>query len=146
MATFNLPAVPLLANVEFDSPGQSVGGAIASSAQVTMTDPNGLWPASPDNTRHVKVWGIQINRNDGKGWLWWLFSGDPTTSAVPVNGGYAGPTGSAIWLPFGLRLKNGGMPMIRVDSSGIIEAAGSQLRLAILTDAPITLGASIVVT
>lgn len=125
MATFTIPAVAITANVLMVSPSASVVGN-ATRAAIQLTDPNSLWPATPDPTRHIIRWGLQQSL-DGVLWDW-----------GPV---YQADVGG---LPFGARDRSGGMPALLVERSDI--PANVQLRLAILTDADITLGATLTVT
>lgn len=129
MATVSIPSTLIQANTLVTSGQTTVAGTI-NQATVTLVDTNNQWGATIDTTRHLKQWGIQLDRGDGAGFVWWLFQGHPTDQAL--------------WLPFGSRDRTGGMPALALSSGAILEAAGAQVRLAILTDAQVRLGASIV--
>ena len=145
MPTFTIPAAAITADTELASAAQTVNQPIRSG-EVRMTDPGGQWPAATDATRHVQCWGIQIDRG-AQGWRWWAFAGN-THNSPELNDGAADPMpdNPAQWLPFGARNKDGSLPFVRLSSSQVIEATGQRLRLAILTDANVTLGATITTT
>lgn len=143
MATFNIGSTLIQANTERVSPGQTVPSAL-QALRIALVDTNNQWGSVLDNTRHVKVWGIQLSRDGGSTWVWWLFSGDPATSPTPVDGEPAPRAANPdIWIPFGFRDKQGNMPWISVEYSEIKETTGARVRLAILTDAQVRLGAQI---
>lgn len=131
MATFTIPSTLIQANTLRTTPGQTVATAI-QGATITLVDTNSQWGSTPDPTRHVKVWGLQLSHDNGATWDWWLYQGDSADASL--------------WLAFGTRDRSGGMPSLEVSSSRIIETNGNQLRLAILADAQVRLGATITTT
>ena len=133
MATFNIPGSLITANVLKVSlsrqPGVNFHGAV-----VTLTNPNNDWPDTVDNTRHIKQWGFQQSEDDIN-WEWGpVYAGDMNNPEV--------------WLPFGLHPKDNPalMPNVGISCSEFVGGTGTRLRLAILTDANIRLGAQIVTT
>lgn len=145
MATFSIADQNIQANTQLSSTSRLVPANI-NNALIQLTDPNNQWGNTRSGTNFIKCWGLQINRNDGQGWKWFLFQGDPTSTAEGTDGGYSGPTGQDAWLPFGSRDKSGGMPALALGSTDIIALSGYLIRLSILTNNSITLGASITVT
>lgn len=129
MPQFSIPGVQISVNVQRNSPGVTPG-ANFHAATIILTNPNGDWPATVDNTRHIVVWGLQRSDNGGASWDW-----GPVHQREPLPG-----------LPFGSRDKSGGMPAMGIASSDLVGLANSQLRLSVLTDADVRLGATIVVT
>lgn len=145
MPTLNIPARQLVANEEGATASRSITSRI-KSARVQLIDPGGQWPATPDNTRHLKVWGLQIDRGDGVGWLWWLFQGDPHDSAFLVNGETVKRVAnSALWLPFGSRQRDGTLPDLMVGGTNFVGEIGNDVRLAAISDADVQLGATVIV-
>ena len=126
MPQFTIPGSLITANVlrvsQDVTPGENF-----RRATVTLVDTNGQWGASPDPTRHIVRWGFQSSE-DGTNWQW-----GPVMQEEPAPG-----------LPFGSRDRSGGMPALSIEGSNIVGLGTTQLRLAILTDANIRLGASIV--
>lgn len=137
MAVINIAPVLIQAGGLRESaprtPGANFKGAI-----ITMVDPNTQWPAAPDNTRHVKIWGLRSSE-DGVTWKW----GPVYQGSIPDLDFPGQPEDPTRWLAFGSRGKNGGMPSLRIDASQLIGSGTTQLRLGIVTDANITLGANI---
>ncbi len=125
MATFNVPGTQITANVLRTSPGFTHGSNY-SRARITLVDTNNQWGNTPDNSRHVIEWGLQISHDNGTNWDW-----GPVSQEEP--GG----------LPFGSRDRSGGMPSLFIESSTGIGGPTDQIRLAMLTDANIRLGAQI---
>lgn len=125
MVTFTVPGVSILANMELDSPGVSPGNF--NQAIITLVDTNLLWDSTPG---HILNWGLKQSTDAGATWTW-----GPINQKEPAPG-----------LPFGARGKGGGMPSLLVDSSVLQGGSTYRLRLAILTDAAIVLGATITVT
>ena len=154
MPTFNIPGSLITAGVQKNSaavtPGQDFSGA-----SIVLVDTNGQWPATQDPTRHVQLFGLQQSFDGGQTWEWGpAFSGprdgDPSHRYWLWDGTQwmwvpnpADPTGLLdAWLPFGWMFK-GSLPFVRVKSSDIVGLGTTQLRLAIITDANIRLGATI---
>lgn len=134
-----IPAMQVAANVEAQSGWRVIQTRVAL-ASCRLTASGNAWPNAIDNTRHIKCYGLQIDAEDGP--RWWLYEGDPWDSiylpdGVSTKDDLGGPH-EDWWLPFGLRGKDGTMPRILVSGSIPVRA---RLRLAILADAPITLGA-----
>jgi hypothetical protein len=124
VATITIPSTLIQANTLRRSTGTVVPDF--THAEITLVDTNNQWGATPDPTRHVVRWGLQISTDGGQTWAW-----GPVMQEEP-NGG----------LPFGSRSRTGGMPALTVDRDDI--PSGVQVALAIETDAQIRLGAAIV--
>ena len=116
----------IIANVEEQFPGVFPAQRF-DRVEIQLTDPNGEWPLTPDPTRHIIVWGFQSSDN-GNDWEW-----GPVIQREP--GG----------LPFGSRDRGGGLPSMSLERGGLATET-KRIRLAILTDADIRLGAIITVT
>jgi hypothetical protein len=146
MSTLNIAGFQLEANRE----GASTAFTIHTrprTVYVQLTDPRDQWPAHPDNTRHLKVWGLQIDRGDGIGWRWWQFEGDPSGSVVMAEGEQMPRARDPrLWKPVGQRKSDGGLPDIRVIDPSFRAAVGNRLRLAVISDSNIYLGARVVLT
>jgi hypothetical protein len=121
MATFNIPAQTILANMEKDSPSVTVGTKY-TDALVQLTDPNNAWKTTAGN---VRQWGIQRSTDGGTTWSWFLYQTN---------------------LPFGSLDGAGGMPSLELSTGSNQLAATDRLRLSILTDTNIVLGASVTVS
>lgn len=91
-------------------------------ATVQLID-GGAWNTTPG---HIVVWGFQRSDDGGANWDW---SG---VKQEDPNGG----------LPFGSRDRSGGMPALTITRDDFGQV-GTQLRLAIVVDADIVLGAQI---
>ncbi len=146
MATYNLPTQLFTANTWFFSAGATVP-AQHKGARISATDPLNQWFTRPGN---VKAWGIQKqgyvggpwdNQAPWLGWGWWLYT--------PGGDVLANQTNPDAWVAFGSSAKNDGVtvPLFLVVSSGqVIGSAGDVIRLAVMTDAAISLGTQIVTT
>lgn len=144
MATLNIGSTLINANTERQTAGQTIPSRF-SQARITLVDTNNQWGAAQDPTRHIKCWGLQISRDGGTTWQWWLFSGDSHDSPVLADGETQPRAADTnLWISFGFRDKVGGMPWLQVEASDFLEEAGSNVRLAVLTDAQVRLGAQIV--
>jgi hypothetical protein len=121
MATINVPAQTITAGVEKDSPSTTLPAGI-TAAKVRLTDPGGVWAATVGN---VTVWGVQASADNFATWRWLAFSRG---------------------IPFGTLERDGGLPSVAISSDGLVAAAGERVRLGILTDAGIVLGATITTT
>lgn len=139
MATFSLPAMAITANVLKVSPSAKAGTKF-NGVSMQLSDPSGDWPARIDNTRHLKMWGFQQSFDDGTTWEWGpVFVGSPDGN--PDN--RFGPDGVDYWTPFGQRNRAGGMPGMAISSSDLVGQGTTRLRLAVITDANVRLGALI---
>lgn len=125
MATFSIGSTLCRANQLTTSPGVEAPGDFHRIV-VQLVDTNSQWGATPDQSRHITRWGFQSSSDGGTTWVW-----GPVEQEEP--GG----------LPFGSRDRSGGMPAITLESSDVVGAAGLRLRLAVLVDAQIRLGATI---
>jgi hypothetical protein len=122
MAVINVPGQAITANVEKDSPATTLpAGPGITAAVVRLTDPSNQWTR---RTGNVTIWGVQSSA-DGINWSWLVFSRG---------------------IPFGTVEKDGGLPSVAITADQVIAAGGNQLRLAVLTDSAITLGATITTT
>lgn len=121
MPVINIPKQTILANVLKVSPSQSLPKKVVA-VSITLTDPDGVWDTTSGNVLH---WGIQKSDDNGATWNEWLVD--------QVN------------IPFGSHGKDGSLPTL---TKGDLQAAavGAQLRLAILTDHDIALGATVITT
>lgn len=127
MATFTIPGQNIVANHEKDSPGVTVPSGL-TSVYIQLTDPKSQWGTTVGN---IKIWGCQQSFDGGATWSWGpIWQGDPANSAT--------------WIPFGTLDKSGGMPALRVSGGQL--TVGGQVRLSILTDTNITLGAVVTVS
>lgn len=124
MAVFNVAVHQITANVELHTASVAPPGKF-TQATIQLVDPNGDWPAVPDPTRHIIIWGLQMSTDGGANFEW-----GPILQQD--EGG----------LPFGTRDRSGGMPALIVGRGDIPQ--GARLRLAILTDADVRLGAQVV--
>ena len=117
-------------NVQFNSPGTHVPSSV-QRASVQLTDPNGLWPTTPDALRHIVVWGLMCSEDSTNGtdgtWSW-----GPVFQQEPAPG-----------LPFGSRDKLGNLPGLHWTTEAAPLPNGAWVRLSILTDAPVFLGATL---
>ena len=144
--TFTIPPTAIPANTLVTSPAQTISATV-HGATVRLTDPNGTWPTSIDPTRHIICWGTQTNLNDGNGWRWGLYQGDPGSTGVLAYGETTLNPNPALQIPFGSRDRFGNFNMaLTLSSSSIVDNAGAQVRLAIMTDAAYTFGATITVS
>lgn len=84
------------------------------------------WVASL--AHNVKIWGVQQSFDGGATWNW-----------GPVWQGDA--TNQALWNPIGVLAGDGSLPMVAISGSQL--TVGSSVRLGILTDTNISLGAVI---
>lgn len=142
VTTINIPPAPIAANVEAQSAASTLPNEIGA-LRAQLVDPSNQWPTTVDNTRHLKCWGIQINRG-ALGWRWWLFSGCTSDSPVLEDGATGpAPLDTVKYLAFGTRNRNGSMPSIDITYSSVGESAGQQIRLAILSSVAVSLGAGI---
>lgn len=121
MATINVPGQAITANVEKDSPATTLPAGI-TAALVRMTDPSNQWTHTVGN---VTIWGVQFSTDGGISWPWLVFSKG---------------------IPFGTLERDGGLPSLEISTDQVLAASGTQLRLGILTNAAITLGAVITTT
>lgn len=120
--------VTIVANVEKDSASVTVPANL-NSVDIRLTDPNGVWRTTAGN---IKQWGLQKSTDGGVTWVWGpVWQGDPNDSTT--------------WIPFGTTAKDGGLPGLGMSSSDLVSVTGDRLRLAIITDANIVLGATITV-
>lgn len=121
-----IPANTLTVSGTRNVPSRARGGVA-----VVLLDPDGEWGSVVDDTKHIKIWGVQVDRGDGAGFGWWVFQGHPTDTSL--------------WLARGSRSRSGGMPSLgNGDDLGGI--AGCTVRLAVETDFAVHLGADITVT
>ena len=134
-----IPAVQGAANVEAQSGWRVIQPWVALAA-VQLTDPNGLWPATIDNTRHLKCYGLQIEAADGP--RWWVYEGDVYDSIYLPDGPFTkedlGGPHPDWWLAFGFHRRDGSMPEVSAKGNISVRA---RVRFAFLADAAITLGA-----
>ncbi len=129
MAVFTIPATAIVANVQKNSPGQALAASV-KNVLIQLNDTNGQWGTV---VGHIKQWGVQKSADGGANWTWGpVWQGDPTDTTQ--------------WIAFGTLGKNGLPPALNISSTGLVQAAGDQVRLSILTDTNITLGATITVT
>lgn len=128
MATFSIGSTLIQAN-NLRTTAAAQAPDDFHQAIIQLVDTNSQWGASPDPTRHVTRWGLQMSTDGGSTWNW-----GPIEQEEP--GG----------LPFGSRDRSGGMPQLTLESSALVGMAGVRLRAAILTDAQIRLGLTITVT
>lgn len=129
MTQFTIPGHAILANTELDSAGVTLPSNI-SDIVIILTDPNAVWDTT---VGHVKQWGLQISTDNGSTWNW-----------GPIYQGNAAD--SNLWLPFGSHSRLGAMPALHLSRTDVIAQSGHRLRLAILTDTAIVLGAQVTVT
>jgi hypothetical protein len=130
--TITLPAQSITANVQFNSPGTHIPASV-QSATVQLTDPSSQWPASLDQTRHIVVWGVMASTDSTNGsngtWAW-----GPVFQQEPAPG-----------LPYGSRDKQGALPGLSWNTTAEPLPNGAWVRLSILTDAAIALGATVTI-
>jgi hypothetical protein len=126
MATYTIAPQQVLANVEKDSPAVTLPANV-SSVTVQLTDQGGSWAKTAGN---LKRWGAQHSSDGGATWSWGpVFQGDPADPST--------------WVAFGTLSRGGGLPSVAISSTALVGLAGGLLRLAVLADANITLGAVI---
>jgi hypothetical protein len=137
--TITINPVAITANAEKDSAANNVPSNLRGVG-IQLTDSAGnATPLAGSNwlttTGNIKCFGVQVSADgfvSDKRWL--AFIGD-TTLSDPTR-----------FLPFGSLGKNGQMPRVDIGSSQIVAASGNQVRLAVVTDTNITLGAVITTT
>lgn len=147
MPTINVPATNLTAGTWFFSNDVVVPAGGYRSAALRATDPNGQWFT---RTGHVKAYGVQINDptlpgswNNVNPWLGWSWLSYCVPLQQDVVAGVADPNS---WVAFGTSVKNDGVTLplfISVSSGNTYVQAGDHLRMAVLVDASIRLGATI---
>jgi hypothetical protein len=131
VATINIPGQTILAGVPKESPSTQLPGNI-TAARVQLTDPSGVWATTPGN---VKIFGVQASADNFVTFRWLAFIGDPARVEDPTT-----------WTPFGTQARGGGLPWVSLTGTQMVAAAGERVRLSILTDAAIVLGAVITTT
>lgn len=122
MATFTIAPTAITANVQKNSASQTVPTA-SKSVFIQLTD-TGMWATT---IGHITQWGVQYSKDGGATWNW-------------------GP----VWqnnVPFGAVGKDGKLPQLEIANDlNVGLNAGDLVRLAILVDTNITLGATITVS
>ena len=127
MATFTIQPVNIPANTLTPSAAAAVPSNI-TSATAQLSDGTGKTSALPANSDWLKTagnvlqWGVQRSTDGGVNWSWYLYQ---------------------VGLPFGSLQKDKSMPSLELASGDIIASQGDQVRLAIIVDTPIKLGAVI---
>lgn len=123
MASLTINPVNISANVEKDSASHPLTAKI-NSALIQLTDSTGATtPAAGSNwlttAGNITQWGVQISSDNGTTWQWLVSQS----------------------LPFGSLDKSGNMPALAIQSGNIVGDVGNLVRLGILTDTAIRLGA-----
>jgi hypothetical protein len=131
MPTYDISVRTIQANnLVVSTPPGAVVPANMQGARIQLVE-DGQWGTTPSTNQFVKIWGMQIDRQDGLGFVWWLYQGHETDTNL--------------WLPFGTRDRSGGMPALSMDSTRVLEAQGLPVRMGVLTNANTRLGATMIV-
>ncbi len=107
---FSLPSTLINPDTLTASPSTNPNEGVRN-VSVILVDTNSQWAT---RTGTIVLWGIQIDRGDGAGFVWWQ-----------SNGG----------VPFGALDRGGHMPSLTVGASSLdLEPNNADYRIALLTD------------